>query len=85
MQTAILILDLAAIAAALLAAWLWYRASGHRIRRVARGEHLDSADFNRIIVSINRSQIRNTHAALATAASAVAVAVRMIIGMFSGG
>ena len=86
MFTAIIFaLDLVAIAAALVASWLWLRASSNRVRRVSYEEQLTAADMNRIVVSINRSQILNSQAALATAISAITVAVRMIVGLFTSG
>jgi hypothetical protein len=75
----LLALDLLTIAATAAAAWLWYRASSSMIRRVTRGEDLDAADLNRIIVAINRAQILNSRAALATAASAALVSLRLSI------
>ena len=40
------------------------------MRRIAHNEVLDSHDINRIVVTINRGQILNARAALATAVSA---------------
>jgi hypothetical protein len=74
----IAILDMMAIATALYAAWLWYLASRHKLRRVKHNEVLDAHDINRMIVSINRTQILNSRAALATAVSAVTVALRFL-------
>lgn len=73
--------DLVAIAGALMAAWLWMKASANRVRRVSYDDDLSAADINRIVVSINRSQILNSRAALATAVSATAVALSMISGL----
>lgn len=75
----LLALDILTIGATGLAAWLWYRASSSTVRRVARDEVLDAADLNRIIVAINRAQILNTRAALATAVSAALVSLRLSI------
>lgn len=69
-------LDLAAMAAAFVASWLWYRASGTRLRRVSRREDLDAGDINRIVTAINRTQILNMQAALATAVAAGIAAIR---------
>jgi hypothetical protein len=77
------VLDLIAILAALAAAFLWFKASGHRVRRIARDEELDAADFNRLIVAVNRAQILNSRAAMATAASALALALRMAYDLFA--
>ena len=76
------ILDVLAVATALLAAALWLRASTARLRRVSRDETFDAADINRVIVAINRSQILNKNAALATAVSAVAIALRFALDLF---
>lgn len=72
----IVALDALAMLAAFLAAGLWFRASGSHLRRVTREEVLDAADFNRIIVAFNRTQLINARAALATAASALFVGLR---------
>lgn len=74
----IAVLDVLAIGTALYAAWLWYLASRHKLRRVKHNEVLDAHDINRIIVSINRTQILNSRAALATAVSALTVALRFL-------
>lgn len=71
-------LDALAIGTALYAAWLWFLASRHKLRRVRHNEVLDARDINRMIVSINRTQILNSRAALATAVSAVTVALRFL-------
>jgi hypothetical protein len=60
-------LDLLIVGAALASAWLWYMASRHRVRRISRHEALDAADINRLVTALNRTQILNSHAALATA------------------
>ncbi len=70
------LLDVIALASALVAAWLWYRASSNVVRRVEKGEELDHRDLNRIVVAINRTQILNRRAALATAISAFAFAAK---------
>lgn len=79
MLAARFILDLVALSGALAAAWLWFAASQNRVRRISKNEIISSADLNRIVVSINRSQILNSRAALATAISACAVALRLLI------
>ena len=76
MALLVLVLDLCAIAAALLAAWLWYLAGRRRVRRISRFEDLDAADLNRIVTTINRSSLLNRRAALAAAASAGCLALR---------
>jgi hypothetical protein len=45
---------------------------------------IDAADLNRIVTVLNRSQILNARAALATGISALFVAVRMILGLLAG-
>ena len=70
------VLDTAAIATALVAAWFWYRAGIGSVRRISRFERLDAADINRIVVALNRSAILNRRVALAPAASALCCALR---------
>ena len=70
------LLDLVALISAIMAAWLWYRASSNIVRRIERDEQIDNRDLNRIVVSINRTQILNRRAALATAVSALAFAAK---------
>ncbi len=71
------LLDVIALLSALIAAWLWYRASSNVVRRIEKDEEIDHRDLNRIVVAINRTQILNRRAALATAISAVAFAAKM--------
>ncbi len=75
------IVDALGIVSALIAAGLWLRASTARVRRVSRDETLDAADINRIVIAVNRSQILNRRAALATAVSAVATALRFALDL----
>ena len=70
------VLDIAAVAAALAASWLWYSAGRRHVRRISRFEELDSADINRIVIAINRSALLNRRAAVASAASAACLALR---------
>ena len=70
------LLDLAALFSAVFAAWLWWRASSCTIRRVSKNEELNALDLNRIITGMNRSQLLNRRAALATAVSALAIALK---------
>ena len=79
----ILLLDLLSIATALGAAWLWYAAGRHRVRRISRFEELDSADLNRIVIAINRSNLLNSRAALAAAASAATLALRFATNLLA--
>ncbi len=73
----IVLLDIAIVAAALASSWLWWLASRQRIRRIKRGEILDHADINRLVTAMNRTQILNSRAALATAAATVLAGVRL--------
>ena len=70
------LLDMLALAAALIAAWLWFTASSYQVRRVKKSEQLDHLDMNRIITAINRTQTLNRRAALATGASALLIALK---------
>ena len=76
------ILDVLAMIAALAAAWLWFRASGSRLRRVSRFESLDASDLNRVVVMLNRSQILNSRGALAAMVSALCAAARFAVSAF---
>jgi hypothetical protein len=75
--------DVLIMATALLASWLWLQASRQRLRRLSRLEELDAADMNRIVVSINRTQMLNARAALASAAAAGLTGVRFAIDALS--
>jgi membrane protein implicated in regulation of membrane protease activity len=70
-------LDVAIIVAALASAWLWWRASRQRLRRISRNEVLDHADINRIVIAMNRTQILNSQGALATAIAALLAGLRL--------
>lgn len=80
-RAAILGLDVASIVFALLASWFWWRASGRMVRRVEKDEELNSRDFNRIIVAMNRAQMLNERAAIASAIAAFVIALRFGVGM----
>jgi hypothetical protein len=71
-------LDILAICSALLAAWLWFKASERTVRRVDKDEEINHLDLNRIIVTINRTQTLNRRAALATAISALSIAFKLL-------
>ncbi|MBL9096263.1 MAG: hypothetical protein JNK07_04995 [Alphaproteobacteria bacterium] len=73
--------DVLTIGLAMLAAYLWFISSRTRYRRISRKEEIDAGDLNRIIVAMNRSQIANQRAALATAASAFALALRLLLDL----
>jgi hypothetical protein len=51
------------------------------LRRISRHEALDSADINRIVTTMNRTQILNARAALATALSALFAALRVVLDL----
>jgi hypothetical protein len=72
------LLDFLVIGFALASGWLWLAASRRRLRRVSKHETLDAADYNRIITALNRTQILNSRAALATALAAFMAALRII-------
>ena len=74
---AALILDGLIIVTIFASAVLWFLASRNRLRRISRHEVLDSADINRIVTTMNRTQILNSRAALATALSALFAAIRV--------
>ncbi len=76
--------DLLALLTTLTAAWLWFKASSNHVRRISLHEELDARDFNRIVTQINRTQILNRRAALATAASALAIALKYAHDMVLG-
>lgn len=84
MTTALLLrsFDIMIMATALVASWLWLQASRQRLRRLSRHEDLDAADMNRIVVAINRTQILNARAALASALAAALTGVRFGIDAF---
>ncbi len=84
MDVLLLALEAGAALAALLAAWLWYLAGQRPQRRVSRHERLDAADINRLVVGMNRSNLLNRRAALATAVSSALVALRFAAGLFAG-
>jgi hypothetical protein len=74
-------LDFLALFSALAAAFLWFKASSVFVRRVQKNEAINSLDLNRVVTSINRTQMLNRRAALATALSALAIALKLAHGM----
>lgn len=77
MTIVFLVLDLSIVAAAFLSGYFWWQASRKRMRRICRDEILDHADFNRMVVAYNRTQILNARAAIATAAAGILAAIRL--------
>jgi hypothetical protein len=67
--------ELLATFTALGAAWLWFHASGGRVRRVHTRDLIDGGDINRLVIAMNRAQILNRRAALAATVSALLVAL----------
>ncbi len=70
------IFDALALVSALAAAFLWWKASCNHVRRISLTEKLDAQDFNRIVIAMNRTQLLNRRAAIATAVSALAIAMK---------
>jgi hypothetical protein len=68
-----------AIGLGALSSWFWWLASQQRIRRVSRLEHLDAADINRIVITLNRTQLLNARAALIASLTAAAAAVGVVL------
>jgi hypothetical protein len=69
-------LDVLALISALGASYLWWKASCNHVRRISLTEELDAQDFNRIVIAMNRSQLLNRRAAIATAVSALSIAMK---------
>jgi hypothetical protein len=86
-MTAVLLVsaDLAAIVSAVVAAVLWYRAGTRGLRRMSKEEEFDFHDFNRVITAFNRAAILNKRAAIASAVSALFVALRFLLDMLGIG
>jgi hypothetical protein len=81
----LVLLDISAIIASGLAAFLWWQASHIRQRRISANEEFDHRDLNRLIVSFNRASIRNERGALASAIAAAIVTVDLIVSHFTSG
>ncbi|MCA3611792.1 MAG: hypothetical protein IOC52_14920 [Methylobacterium sp.] len=79
----VFLLDLLALLTALTAAYLWFRASSYQVRRVSKSEDINSLDLNRIVTAINRTQLLNRRAALATALSALIIALKFAHDMLT--
>jgi hypothetical protein len=79
------LLDTLALVSALAAAYLWWKASDNQVRRISLTEELDARDFNRMVIAINRSQLLNRRAAIATAVSALAIAMKFAHDLVTGG
>ena len=74
----ILILDALIFVSALIASYLWYRASVRKLRRISKDEVFDRADYNRLITAVNRTQILNSRASLATALATALATLRFV-------
>lgn len=72
-------LDLTIVVIALAASLLWLRSSRGRVRRVSRHEAFDQADYNRLVTALNRAQILNSQAALATGIATGLAAMRLLL------
>ncbi len=83
-MTLTFVLDLLALFTALLAAYFWFRASSYQVRRVSKSEDINSLDLNRIVTAINRTQLLNRRAALATAVSAFIIALKFAHDLVTG-
>ncbi len=81
MSLLITIVDVTALLTALIAAWFWFRASERQVRRVSYRETLDAADYNRLVIALNRAQLLNSRAAIATGVSALLVAIRLFLDL----
>ncbi|MGL4437710.1 MAG: hypothetical protein ACRCUE_00405 [Bosea sp. (in: a-proteobacteria)] len=79
------IFDALALFSALTAAYLWWKASCNHVRRISLTEQLDAQDFNRMVIAINRTQLLNRRAAIATAVSALAIAMKFAHDLVTGG
>lgn len=73
------LIDLLIVGGTLASAWLWWASGRRRVRRVSRHEVLDAADINRLVTALNRTQILNSRAALATACVALLAALRFCL------
>ena len=81
MSVILRLLDAGIIVAALVSSYLWWLSSRNRVRRISRHEEIDAADLNRIVTTLNRTQILNARAAVATAAASLLAGVRVILSL----
>jgi len=81
---AVYFVDLMIAVFAVSSGWLWFKASRNKVRRIRRSEVFDVADINRIVTNINRTQLLNSRAALATALAAGLGILRYAISLFNG-
>jgi hypothetical protein len=79
----IIALDAAALLTTVAAALFWYRASQRGLRRLTIHETFDYHDLNRIVNAINRNNILNRRAALASGGSALLIGLRMMVDLLS--
>lgn len=78
MDDIIWLLELGIVIAAFSSGVLWFRASRRHVRRVSKAETLDYADLNRIVTALNRTQILNSRAAIATATASMLAGLRLL-------
>ena len=76
--------DILVVIFAFMSGILWWQASRRRLRRISKHEDIDHADFNRIIVALNRAQILNSRAALMTAWAATLAGFSLIFHLLLG-
>ena len=74
-------LDVCALITAAVASYFWFYAGWRTIRRVSKHEKFDYADLNRVVVAVNRSNLLNRRAAIASGLSALFVASRMLVDL----
>jgi hypothetical protein len=77
-------LDIATLAMPAAAAWFWHLASSDKLHRVSIDEQFDYHDLNRVIVAINRNNIRNRRAALASALAVLLLSVDLLLTRWLG-
>lgn len=81
MPVIFLLLDLSIVAAAFFSGMFWWQASRTRTRRICRDEVRDHADFNRMGVAYNRTQMLNARAAIAMAVAGILAGLRLSVNL----
>lgn len=64
MASALSVLDVTIVVAAVMSAWFWLQAAGKPQRRVSKFEDFNHADLNRLATALNRARVLNARAAL---------------------